>query len=123
MWRVGRQRLAWRPRPLTRWIDTGIDELTAVVMALPVALWMLNWMTAMFATCAVLPYRAIVGRWPVIAYILDPADGNRRLHRACPRRRPEATALMHQWALDIKQHGQPEMPPSPVAETVGPDSK
>jgi hypothetical protein len=67
----------------------------------------LNWVAALLATVVVWPLRAITRRWPVVAYVLYPYDGDSRRHLTGPLRRAEADALVRQWAEDIKRHGTP----------------
>jgi hypothetical protein len=108
MWRVGRHRLAWRP---DRWLrfpapgseydrwDGGHD--------------MYSWIGSLICTPAVLVWRAFTGRWPVVAYVILPYDGDLRLRRTPPIRRAEANVLVRQWAEEIKRYGEPRYPARP----------
>jgi hypothetical protein len=106
MWRVGRQRLAWRPRSVGRWLE-GTDGPFLILIVIPLTWYLLNWTAALLATSIAWPWRARTGRWPVVAYTLD-AVGVDKLHRTHAQGRTDADVLAHQWALDIKQHGQPQ---------------
>jgi hypothetical protein len=104
MWRVGRQRLAWRPvtraaGPGYRYNPAGLREQETLDL--------LDWTGALLATVVVLPWRLVTNRWPVIAYVLNPFDGDGRQHRARPLPRAEAEALVLRWAADIERAGLP----------------
>lgn len=118
-WRVGRRRLAWRPRfPNLRGLEGaggGPFEIIALAILLVVGVGhALNWFAALLATVVAWPYRAISGRWPVVAYPIDPSgvnmgdEGDDRPHRRHVQGRQSALALARQWALDIEQHGRPQ---------------
>jgi hypothetical protein len=114
MWRVGRRRLAWRPRSVARFLD-GADGPLFVAFAVPVVGWLLaNWVGALLATLVVWPARTVSGRWRVVAYLLDPPGGDDRLQRVHVRGRARAQAVAQQWVLDIKRQGRPQL-------SVGPD--
>jgi hypothetical protein len=108
MWRVGRRRLAWRPRSVARFLD-GADGPFIVLAIIPLTGYLLNWVGALLATVVVWPSRAISGDWPVVAYLLDPQDGDQKLQRAQVSGRVDADAMARRWVLDIKQRGQPQI--------------
>ncbi|MFK4244606.1 hypothetical protein ACI2KV_17125 [Micromonospora chokoriensis] len=130
-WRVGRRRLAWRPRfPQAGWLaggDGGPFELLTFSVFLLIGLgYLLTWLAALLATVVVWPYRAVSGRWPVVAYPLDSSpvatDDQRgdRPYRQQVTGRAAGAALTRQWARDIEQHGHPERVakrPDPAATT------
>jgi hypothetical protein len=62
---------------------------------------------ALLATPFVWPWRAATNRWPVIAYMLYPTDGDSRQRRSAPMPRTEADALVREWADHIKRYGEP----------------
>jgi hypothetical protein len=108
MWRVGRRRLAWRPRSATRFLE-GADGPIFLVVAVPVlGYWLLSWVGALLATVVVWPCRRVTGNWPVVAYQLDPPDGDDNVQRIRATGCAEAEAAARQWVLDIKQHGRPQ---------------
>jgi hypothetical protein len=125
-WRVGCRRLAWRPRfpkLALEGADGGPFEIIVMAILLVVGIGhVLNWLAALLATAVVWPYRAISGRWSVVAYPLDPSDlgeddqGSDRPHRRRVKDRQEAVALTRQWVRDIEQQGSPQVP------VVGKDS-
>lgn len=105
MWRVGRRRLAWRPRSVTRFLG-GVDEWFLLAV-LPLTCWyLLNWTAALAATPIVWAWRATTGRWSVVAYVFD-ADDDDRFRRVTVHGRAAAADLARQWATDIREHGQP----------------
>jgi hypothetical protein len=108
MWRVGRQRLAWRPRSVGRWIE-GLDGPLFVLAVIPMTWYLLNWLAALLATTIAWSWRAMTGRWPVVAYTLD-AVGEDKFHRIVVEGCADADALARRWALDVKEHGQPRAP-------------
>lgn len=79
MWRVGRRRLAWRPRSLTRFLEGADGPILAIVVLLAGVYLLLSWTGALLTTLAVWPSRAASGRWPVVAYILDPPRWRRQV--------------------------------------------
>lgn len=82
-----------------------------IAVAVPVVGWLLvNWLAALLATVVVWPTRAISGRWPVVAYLLGPADGDDRLLRVQVHDPAQAQTLANQWAMDIKRQGHPRPP-------------
>ncbi|MEO3769137.1 hypothetical protein [Micromonospora sp. B9E7] len=119
-WRVGRRRLAWRPRfPQPEWLaggDGGPFELLVVAVLLLIGLgYLLNWLAALLATSVVWPWRAISGRWPVVAYPLDSslvATDDQRGDRPYQQRvtgRAAAMALTRQWVRNVEQQGHPDV--------------
>ena len=67
-------------------------------------------------TVVVWPARMVSGRWPVVAYLLDPAEGDQtQCLWVQGRKAAESTVL--QWASDIKRQGRPRLP----AQTSEPD--
>jgi hypothetical protein len=115
MWRVGRRRLALRPR-YHGWIINADDGygILLVVNLIPLAGYLLSWIAALAATAVAWPWRSLTGRWLVVAYMPDP-DGDDGLRRVQVKGRTNADALARQWLLDIKQHGEPGAPPTRVA--------
>ena len=108
MWRVGRRRLAWRPRSVARFLD-GADGPLFVVIAIPLVVYLLaSWVASLVVTLVVWPARVIHGRWPVVAYLLDPPDGDDLLRCAWIAGRAEADAIVQRWVVDIRQRGGPE---------------
>jgi hypothetical protein len=119
---VGRRRLAWRPRfpnPafLDGWADSGPFEIIGIAILLVLAIGhLLNWLAALLATAVVWPYRALSGRWLVVAYPLSSDLGEDDHGRGHPHQRrvnthAAAMALTIQWASDIEQLGRPQEPP------------
>ena len=108
MWRVGRRRLAWRP-DYKGWAVDAIDMtgIELVLNVIPLAFYLLNWTAALLATTIVWPLRATIGKWPVVAYSITTGDKG---YRTYVQGRNDADVLAHRWALDIKQHGQPQAP-------------
>ncbi|MGC4772119.1 hypothetical protein ACLQ25_24500 [Micromonospora sp. DT44] len=115
-WRVGRRRLAWRPRiarPRLEGADGGPFEIVVVVILAVLGLGhLLNWLAALLATSVVWPYRALSGRWPVEAYPLDPSlvatdRGGDLPHRRRVAGRVAAMKLTRQWVRDIEMAGAP----------------
>ena len=106
MWRVGRHRLAWRPRGQAHWNTPGY-RYNPVGLRYKETSHLLNWVAAVVATAVVWPWRAMTGRWPVVAYVLDPYDGDSRQQRTGPLPRAEAHALACRWAEHIKHYGRP----------------
>lgn len=122
VWRVGRRRLAWRPRfpnPvfLDGWAGSGPFEIIGLAILLVLAIGhLLNWLAALLATAVVWPYRALSGRWLVVAYPLsshlrEDDPGSERPHQRRVDTRSAAMALTKQWARDIEQLGRPQEPP------------
>ncbi|MFG1867074.1 hypothetical protein [Micromonospora arborensis] len=117
-WRVGRRRLAWRPRfpqPSLEGADGGPFEIIVVaILAVLGLVYLLNWLAALLATSVVWPYRAISGRWRVVAYPLDPSlvatddRGGDLPHRRRVVGRTAAVALTRQWVRDIERQGYPD---------------
>ncbi|MEV1144003.1 hypothetical protein [Micromonospora sp. NPDC049799] len=119
VWRLGRRRLAWRPRfpqPALQGADGGPFEIIALAILLVVTIgYLLDWLAALLATAVVWPYRAMSGRWPVVAYPLpshlgEDGQSRTRLHRHRVKDRQAALALTRQWARDIEQLGRPQGP-------------
>jgi hypothetical protein len=71
--------------------------------------YLLNWLAALLATTIAWSWRAMTGRWPVVAYTLD-AVGEDKFHRIVVEGCADADALARRWALDVKEHGQPRAP-------------
>jgi hypothetical protein len=67
-----------------------------------------SWAGSLIATLAVWPTRVVRGRWPVVAYLLDPPNGDDRLRRVWVAGRAEADATARRWAVDIRQQGRPQ---------------
>ncbi|MER7894217.1 hypothetical protein ABTX15_30825 [Micromonospora sp. NPDC094482] len=116
VWRVGRRRLAWRPRfpqPALGGSDAGPFEIIALAILLVLTIGhVLNWLAALLATTVVWPYRAASGRWLVVAYPLpahlgDDDPGRHDLHRQGVKDRQAALALTREWAKNIEQLGRP----------------
>ncbi|MEU3457480.1 hypothetical protein ABZ671_28340 [Micromonospora sp. NPDC006766] len=106
-WRVGRRRLAWRPRYAGWHLDA--DDEWGIALALnliPLAGYLLNWAAALLVTTIVWPVRAAAGRWTVVAY---PTTDDDRSYRTTVRGRRAADALAHRWELEIKQYGRPQL--------------
>ncbi|RAO51620.1 hypothetical protein LUPAC06_06305 [Micromonospora saelicesensis] len=125
-WRVGRRRLAWRPRFPQRAALQGADggPFEIIVFAIVLVLGLvhlLNWLAALLATSVVWPYRAVFGRWPVVAYPLDSSlvstddEGGDRPHRRRVAGRAAAVALTQQWVRNIERQGHPEEGEQPAA--------
>ncbi|MET7863127.1 hypothetical protein [Micromonospora taraxaci] len=123
-WRAGRRRLAWRPRfPQAAWLADGYIgpfELLVLPVFLLIGLgYLVTWLAALLATVVVWPYRAVSGRWPVVAYPLDSSpvatDDQRgdRPYRQQVTGRAAGAALTQQWARTIERHGHPEPAPTP----------
>ncbi|MEU4690530.1 hypothetical protein [Actinoplanes sp. NPDC023714] len=124
-WRVGRRRLAWQPQYGDRG-GGGLDlsglqgeiggVIALAIMGLLLLWWVMNWLLVLLATAVVWPWRAITGRWQVVAYVTD--TGGRELESRWVRGRSAADELARQWATEIEQHGRPitgrvdEVPPS-----------
>jgi hypothetical protein len=106
VWRVGRHRLAWRPIARAPWQAPGY-EYNPFGPRTRETFDVVNWVVAVLATIVVWPYRFVTNRWPVVAYVVDPFDGDSRQHRTRPLRRAEANALARQWAEHIKRDGRP----------------
>jgi hypothetical protein len=106
VWRVGRHCLAWRPIARAPWQAPGY-EYNPFGPRTRETFDVVNWVVAMLATIVVWPYRFVTNRWPVIAYVVDPFDGDSRQHRTRALRRTEANALARQWAEQIKRDGRP----------------
>jgi hypothetical protein len=104
MWRVGRQRLAWRPASREAWQAPGYDYFRNRWKADSQGP---EWVAALLATVVVWPWRLVTNRWPVIAYILNAFDGDGRQRRTRPMPRAEADALVRRWAEHIQRYGQP----------------
>ncbi|MEV1329194.1 hypothetical protein AB0J20_06420 [Micromonospora costi] len=105
-WRVGRRRLAWRP-DYEGWAINSVDTtgIVLVLNVIPLALYLVTWIAALVATTITWPLRAITGRWPVVAYSITTGD---TIYRIDVQGRGAADALAQRWALEIKQHGQPQ---------------
>ncbi|MEV4533786.1 hypothetical protein AB0J82_08140 [Asanoa sp. NPDC049518] len=76
--------------------------MTGIVLALnllPIVWWLVMWLAALLATVAVWPWRAVSGRWLVVAYSTTGSDKSRRAH---VRGRAAADALAREWASEIK---------------------
>ena len=105
-WRVGRQRLAWRPVPRAPWRAPGY-RYDPFGLRERETFDILNWLSALVATAVVWPWRAVTNRWPVIAYVPDDPEGNIQMHRTPPMRRAQAKAVARDWAEHIKRYGEP----------------
>jgi hypothetical protein len=102
VWRVGRQRLAWRPAHSARrdGFDFYLDREGQGQE-------MLSWLAALLATLVVLPWRSATNRWPVVAYVVDPIGAELDLHKTRPLPRAEAQGVALDWAEHIRRHGRP----------------
>ncbi|WP_143049656.1 hypothetical protein [Asanoa ishikariensis] len=99
-WRVGRRRLAWRPVYMGWNLNDSVD-MTGILLALnllPFVFWLLNWLAALLTTVFVWPWRAVSGRWLVVAYTTTGNEPDRRAH---VRGRAPADALAREWAKEI----------------------
>ncbi|WP_130332028.1 hypothetical protein [Micromonospora kangleipakensis] len=109
-WRVGRQRLAWRPVLRAPW-RTYMYQSDPFNPFNPVkrreTFDLLNVVGALLATLVVWPWRAVTNRWPVIAYVPDDPEGNLQMHRTAPMRRAQAKAVARDWAEHIRRYGEP----------------
>lgn len=118
VWRIGRRRLAWRPRLTVsgRAVppQTGLDLIDVTIGLLLAAFWVVyaavNWTGALITTMIVWPWRAVAGRWPVVAYVLDPAGSGLPSVRVDGLSRAAADELTRRWAADIKAGGGPMQP-------------
>ena len=72
MWRVGRRRLAWRPRSVARFLEGADGPLFIAIAIALVAYLLATWVGSLIATLVVWPMRVVRGMWPVVAYLLDP---------------------------------------------------
>jgi hypothetical protein len=107
MWRVGRRRLAWRPRLLGLLSDGGdTSGIVALLNVIPLGILLLNWMAALAATLATWPWRAVTGRWPVVAYPVEDGGGD-RFTRVYVQGRSAADTLARQWIAGIERTGAP----------------
>ncbi|WP_127552647.1 hypothetical protein [Actinoplanes sp. OR16] len=115
VWRVGRRRLAWQPQYRSRGGGSGLDltwfqgEFAAFIV-LPIVglmlLWgVMNWLLVLLATAVVWPWRAITGRWLVVAYVTD--TGGEEFDSQWVQGRSAADELARRWATEIEQHGRP----------------
>jgi hypothetical protein len=64
----------------------------------------------LLATPGALLRRSWTGRWPVIAYVILPVEGDDRQRCTEPIPRAEADALVEQWAAEIRKYGEPQYP-------------
>ena len=107
-WRVGRMRLAWRPVPRPRRPYPGLAAVRAAQVVE-----MSSWAGSVLATPAALLRRLRTGRWPVVAYVVLPVDGDVRQRCTPPIPRAEADYLVGRWAEEIRRHGEPQYPAQP----------
>jgi hypothetical protein len=99
MWRVGRRRLAFRPYPSGFADGPDASELSLIIVLLQIVPFVLVWLAALLATIAVWPWRALTGRWLVVAYpIGTPGESRRRYVRSAS----EAKQLITEWSEAIK---------------------
>lgn len=119
-WRVGRRRAKWfggAPDFLGFEIVFSVFkmDMEAWFLAFPFLLWWLLRLVAnLVATAVAWPFRALTGRWTVVAYELgDPTE--RPEIRRKVKGRKAADALAHEWAAIIKRDG--TLDPA-VAESV-----
>jgi hypothetical protein len=103
MWRVGRQRIAWRPRSSLRYIGREEEYYPwRIVDIVDIC----EWLAALLSTFVVLPYRMFTGKWPVVGYMLNPIDRREDgYQRTPPLNRSEADGIVQQWAQQIEQYG------------------
>jgi hypothetical protein len=104
IWRVGRQRLAWRPDRQLRSHQYAFGDYERREAASFEAV---SWVGALLSTIVVLPWRIVVNRWPVIAYVSVPMDVPGPARRTRPMPRAAADELVRHWAAHIKEHGLP----------------
>jgi hypothetical protein len=120
-WRVGRRRLAWRPSSSVLELLQFADGPFALLVGIPVlAWWLATWVSSLLMTVVVWPARMVSGRWPVVAYLLDHAEGD-QLQCLWVQGRGAAESTALQWASDIKRQGRPQLPadtsePGPVGD-------
>ncbi|WP_212844441.1 hypothetical protein [Catellatospora sp. IY07-71] len=107
LWRVGRRRIAWRPRSAI--IGLAHDE-GDMFPTLPgrLAFQLLEWVPALAATAVVWPWRVHTGRWPVVAYTLGMADQAGYRYEEVVVGRAEADASARHWAEEIRRYGRPQ---------------
>lgn len=74
--------------------------------------WLLNWLGCLLVTVVVWPWRAMTGRWPVVAYPVGNGGPDDGFHRAYAQGRAAANALVEQWAEQIRQTGHPMAKPA-----------
>ncbi|MCP2329514.1 hypothetical protein HDA40_008021 [Hamadaea flava] len=97
-WRVGRRRLAFRPY-ITGFADApDSSELSLIIVLLQVVPFAVVWLAALAATMAVWPWRALTGRWLVVAY---PTASPGKAHRRRVDSAAEAKQLVAQWSEAI----------------------
>ncbi|WP_191843408.1 hypothetical protein [Catellatospora chokoriensis] len=107
LWRVGRRRIAWRPRSAIRGLAHDDPMMFSPLPGRLVGQ-ALEWIPALLATVVVWPWRACTGIWPVVAYTLGMADQSGYLYLATVGGRAAADTLALQWAADIGRHGRPQ---------------
>jgi hypothetical protein len=90
-----------------------------VVLVVVAGYLLVTWTGALLATIVAWPARAVSGNWLVVAYLLDPPDGNDRWQSLRVAGRTNAEAIVRQWALDIKEHGQPRAATGSGRDGVG----
>ncbi|MFC7242007.1 hypothetical protein ACFQO7_05880 [Catellatospora aurea] len=105
LWRVGRRRLAWRPRSAS-----SASQEPGPFPDLPGRLvgQALEWVPALAATVVVWPWRRCAGRWPVVAYTLGMADQSGYHYHEVVHSRAAADALAARWAAEIRKYGRPQ---------------
>lgn len=120
-WRVGRRRIAWRPRSFA-FLLAFADEPFFVPVMLGILIYHLAmWPVTMIATAVVLPIHAIRDRWPVVAYPLGD-EGDHGFQRIWVTGKAQADAVAQQWALDIQEQGYPQTSTSIRAPQYSPSA-
>jgi hypothetical protein len=126
LWRVGRRRIAWRPRlyeppdgahlPLVAEDPPDPDEQARRDGHLfdRMGGWPFAWIPVLLATLVVWPWRARTGRWPVVAYTLGMADQPGYRYETVVAGRAEADGLARRWAEEIRRYGRPQGEPDEV---------
>jgi hypothetical protein len=104
-WRVGRRRMAFLGGPTgATAFELGVD-LEAWFLLLPVLVWWLLKVTVLLVSTAVVwPFRALTGRWTVVAYELDDPTERPEIRRRVKGRKA-ADALAREWAAVIERDG------------------
>jgi hypothetical protein len=122
-WRVGRRRMVFigGPRGFTAF-ELGFDLEAWFLVILVVAWWLLKLIICLLATAVVWPFRALTGRWTVVAYELgDPTERPEIRRRV--KGRKAGDALAREWAAIIERDGGLFLPtdvPAPQSMTRQP---